>query len=165
MFPAENSDIIVELDFKHIFSGTLNYYSSVGGSNGSYIYTSNDGINYTKITATGGGKQTLSIVNARYIRIVYEYSAISQNHILWEFYLSNVTTIDEYEMNFIYENENSNFVDNQIINVYTPNYEISSLSSMTLNDIGIDSVLQPNKYYELVYNEDQNKFIAEEVRN
>ncbi len=42
-------------------------------------------------------------------------------------------------------------------------YSISNKN--TLNGIEIDSMLDSNKFYELVYNEDQNKFIAEEVRN
>lgn len=43
--------------------------------------------------------------------------------------------------------------------------EAQSVTDNTLNDIEIDTILQPSKYYELVYNESQNKFIAQEVRN
>lgn len=39
------------------------------------------------------------------------------------------------------------------------------ISSNTLNGIDIDTMLKDKKYYELLYNEEQNKFIAEEVRN
>lgn len=42
---------------------------------------------------------------------------------------------------------------------------LSSNINATLNDIDIDTAIAKDKYYELVYNETQNKFIAEEVRN
>lgn len=52
---------------------------------------------------------------------------------------------------------------------YTGYYIILSPKSIggtaTLNGIEIDTILLKDKYYELIYNESQNKFIAEEVRN
>ena len=69
--------------------------------------------------------------------------------------------------NNLYETEidTTNLIKNEIINVCTPNADMYMVTNNTLNDIKIDSLLQPNKYYELVYNESQNKFIAEELRN
>lgn len=59
----------------------------------------------------------------------------------------------------------NNFVDNQVLDIITPSdLPTTSIYGNTLNGIDIDTLLQPNKYYELLYNESQNKFIAEEVR-
>lgn len=42
---------------------------------------------------------------------------------------------------------------------------IANSANASLNEIEIDTLLKKDSYYELVYNEAQNKFICEEVRN
>lgn len=58
-----------------------------------------------------------------------------------------------------------NFSNNQIINIQATNDIVTSgVDKNTFNSVNIDTLLEPNKYYELLYDEPNDRFIAEEVR-
>lgn len=122
---------------------TLTSYSSYSD----YTYTSPDYYRYYRINITNptsSGPQT---------RLNYMY--ISTMDI-------NIEEL-ENEFSFVHISELSN---NQRILINTPtNLDTSGVVSNKLNNILIDSILEANKFYELVYNQSQNKFIAHEVLN
>lgn len=71
-------------------------------------------------------------------------------------YVDNETTIDSLS------NEYDN---NQILNIKTNSIDTTqTISYCKVNNINCDSILQSNRFYELLYDETNDRFIAEEVR-
>ena len=84
-------------------------------------------------------------------------------------YFLNQENVSINEIDFEYENEkylDVPFINNQRLLIETSSKVDTYLTDTnTLNNVEIDTMLTPLKYYELLYNQQSGKFIAEEVRN
>ncbi len=141
--------------------------ASGNGGTGS-IYGSNDG----GVTDTYIGdilnsvSQTfdLSGLGYNYIRVHTNARTASGTGYVFisKLYIDASEYINKYTIDTLIDYD----INNKRLLVNTPNnVSLTSTIQNTLNEVEIDTILQANKYYELVYNEAQDKFICEEVRN
>ena len=72
-------------------------------------------------------------------------------------------TITTYT-NHITSGNYSNFENGQIVNIQTPVLPSQSVVANTFNGEQVDTLLQSNKYYELLYDKPNDRFIAHEER-
>lgn len=112
------------------------------------IYGSNDNVIFTQIRSVPS--TTTEIQNT------YKYYKNIGDGII---YFNNIKSKNAVINSYTYENIN---IDNQIL-LIKPSFT-GSVKNNTLNDKQIDTLLKSNKYYELLYDEQNNRFIAEEVR-
>lgn len=122
-------------------------------------------INETRLNMTSSGaSQNINFEDYENIKVIdiYWYLGNSKNNNL-QIYFKNIKKQISFQRNLFYStNIPNNFINNQVVNISTGNV-LESFDNY-FNNIAIDTLLQNNKYYELLYDEPNNRFIAEEVR-
>lgn len=127
------------------------------------IYVSNDGIDYTLFDEKSLYRSSSRIYQEYSINIgTYRYCKIELSHtstvISINYLKTKIQTYEHLMQNQISTNVTNNYINNQRILIETPNYNISSIASNTIDDILCDTLLKPLAKYELIYDETNNRF-------
>ncbi|MCQ2911399.1 MAG: hypothetical protein MJ244_04340 [Clostridia bacterium] len=109
---------------------------------------------YTAFKSSGRVKKMI------FNRELDKYSGTGQSY----FYFDDSRYQTVVLTNKFIDNTFDGFINQQMYKI-KPIINVSGSEANTFNDIKIDTLLENNKYYELLYDQLQNKFIAEEVRN
>lgn len=173
---AATTKVYKEYDF--IFPSKIKMSFLAQFSNHScYIQGSNDGIVWTTLEtmiSDDYGRYIPTVFESqeyyRFYRLEFERSSTYTSAMYIMLYFSRITELNvivgNYQYDFVLDNNTSTFINNQRVLINTSNdLDNSGVISEKLNNKELDSILEANKYYELVYNSSQNKFIAQEVRN
>lgn len=153
-------DIII--DMKNICNPTIELYFNSGSDY--RFYVSDDGNTWVEKYGLERNKQlSLNFDEPhRFYKFKISSYATSTTE-LYYFYISKVSFAKRNK--FTLDSNEATFTNNQRVLIEIPSTtSLTGVSSNSLNDINIDTLLEPTKYYEMLYKEDLNKFIAEEVR-
>lgn len=140
-----NNYVDLTFDLGNKMTCTFNFLCKNVTNNNMTLLVSNDNINWETIKTILEGEQvSQQIDNYRYIKVHmvagndYEFGG----GYIYYCYFSSLESIE-----------------------YLPIPLLDGVTSNTLNGVDIDTLLQPSTYYEMLYKENDNQFIAEEVRN
>mgnify|MGYP003313229782 CR=1 FL=1 len=160
-FMLDNSYYVC-INFDMIKSSKVTFDWNISATFGNLIFEySDDNINWYTEAASFAGEHTTATYH-RYWRV--KFTATSSNSYITIMYLYiKKVVVDNTTYDYILPTV-TNIINNQRVLLMAPN-DISSASNNNLNNIQIDTILTSSKYYELVYNQSQNKFIAQEVLN
>lgn len=167
-YTAPKQEVTYEFDMK--VECKLTIYYGFGG-NYARVSGSNDNENWTVIGdfETPIGNRTLvSSRSYRYYKINLKNTSTSnKTEDIGKLYFSNIIyNKNIYKNKYEFDNDLTNLANNQRVLMQSTNWDtIYTIGENSLNDILIDTLISQSKYYELVYNSSQNKFIAQEVRN
>ncbi len=117
------------------------------------------------MNSSGSISQTFSLSDYTNVKgfEIYWYLGSSKNNYLDLGFRKIKKTISFQRNLFDTINVANDFINNQIIKIQSKN--VLQCSDNYFKNILIDTILENNKYYELLYDQTNNRFIAEEVRN
>lgn len=179
-FHNRNSSLNLNLSFKIDFKNELEHFISLtatcatelmSGNGVLKIEESDDGINWNsrpnwettiRSYAYDYGISRHSLGNKRFIKIT-DLTAYDMK--ITTLFFSSRYYEENKSINFETQDVATNFKNNEVIEINTPNFDTTDVVQNTFNTISVDTLLQPNKYYELLYDETNDRFIAEEARN
>lgn len=170
IFSYDVSDKLIyfDFDFKHDEVNKIIKYSvghnSRNAKVNSKIYYSDDGLNFIlqkenifNCSSNNFEKTayTEQVGSHRYYRL--EFSTTSDYFYFGDFSV-NIQTYGTALINNILTNGDFNLVDNKILKISTPNFDLTDVTANTIDNIKCDVILQPNSRYTLIYNEDTNSY-------
>ncbi len=152
----------IEYDMGQLCIPTFDFRFDVASSSTYIISGSYDGVNWTQLHS-----ETIRGYSGTFTPSTpYRYYQFKNNSYSIDLYYLFISKVEFPKDNVFTLGNETNFKENEIILINTPsNVVTTGVGGNTFNGVEIDSILEASKYYELVYNETQNKFIAEEVRN
>lgn len=152
-FNTASGQSYITIDFNKQKNGTI--YLGTDNTSRIQVFASNNGITYTQISSFSSIESSIDFSGYRYLQIK---NTTSSGDTIRYLYMDIEDTKIDYQNQFTLDN-NVGFTNNQRVLVETPNgMSLDDVTSNTLNDVEIDTLLQPSTKYELIYKEDTDKF-------
>lgn len=159
-FISRNANLDLIYDFKKSFKIKIKGDVELTNTTLKLMYSDN-GTDWEIYNNSVNGEFTITTTSShRYWKLHCEGSTTTTSRVIFYYLYINEIISTLYDYSFTIDTEVGEF-NNQIIKLQPPN-GIDVLTN-TLNNIPIDTILESGKNYELIYNQTQNKLIAEEI--